>query len=168
MQIELKKVDTDQELQSMCQVAEQVWHLTYDQLLPEGQTEYMIEKFQSPQAVREQQAREGYEYYMVYGDGVPGGFIGFSPQYEGRDEMFLSKLYLLPALRSQGAAKRAFQLVEAEARWHGLPAIRLTVNKGNTYAVEVYRHYGFTIVDSVVTDIGGGYVMDDYIMVKRL
>ena len=65
MQIELKKVDTDQELQSMCQVAEQVWHLTYDQLLPEGQTEYMIEKFQSPQAVREQQAREGYEYYKI-------------------------------------------------------------------------------------------------------
>lgn len=48
----------------------------------------------------------------------------------------------------------------------GLDKIYLTVNKHNTHAVEVYRHFGFYQIDAVVTDIGGGYVMDDYILQK--
>ena len=168
MKIELKKVETEEEIAAMCQVAEKVWHLTYDALLAPGQVDYMVERFQSPRAVKEQMAHDGYQYHMVLGGGVPGGFVGFSPRYEGREELFLSKVYLLPELRGTGAVREAFRLVEEEARRQSLPVIRLTVNKGNAHAVEVYRHYGFEIVDSVVTDIGGGYVMDDYIMVKAL
>ena len=63
---------------------------------------------------------------------------------------------------------KALSFVEEQARKEGLPAIRLTVNKENTHAFEVYRHYGFQVADKVETDIGGGYVMDDFIMVKTL
>ena len=128
----------------------------------------MVEKFQSPPAVREQMEQENYQYYLLWEGGVPGGFVGFSPRYQGREEMFLSKVYLLPAFRGQGAVKRVLSLVEEEARGQGLASIRLTVNKENHHAAEVYRHYGFETVESVVTDIGHGYVMDDYIMVKKI
>jgi ribosomal protein S18 acetylase RimI-like enzyme len=40
------------------------------------------------------------------------------------------------------------------------------VNKRNRNAIAAYEKYGFRIVDSVVKDIGGGFVMDDYIMSK--
>ena len=82
--------------------------------------------------------------------------------------MFLSKVYLLPEYRGMGAVKAAFALVEQETREERLSSIRLTVNKGNDHAVEVYKHYGFAVVDKVKSDIGGGYVMDDFIMVKEL
>ena len=42
--------------------------------------------------------------------------------------------------------------------------IRLTVNKYNQYTIDAYNKWGFKTVDSVVTDIGNGFVMDDYIM----
>ena len=42
--------------------------------------------------------------------------------------------------------------------------IYLTVNKGNTPSYQIYLHLGFKVIDSVVNDIGHGYVMDDYIM----
>ena len=58
--------------------------------------------------------------------------------------------------------------MEDETRKEGLSKIRLTVNKGNTHAVQVYEHYGFRTVEKVKTDIGSGYVMDDFIMVKEL
>ena len=168
MGITWKKVETPEEIAALCAVAERVWHLTYDELLPPGQVEYMVEKFLSPPAVREQMANENYMYYIIYGEKEPGGFIGFAPNYQGKNELFLSKLYLLPNMKGTGAARVAFQLAENGARSHRLPAIRLTVNKGNTHAMEVYEHWGFETVESVVTDIGGGYVMDDYIMVKRV
>lgn len=168
MKIELKKAESGGEIQALCEVAREAWERAYGELLGSKQVAYMVEKFQSPEAVKSQMLREGYRYYIIYGDGEPGGLVGFAPRYEGREELFLSKLYLLPGLQGTGAARAAFDFVEAEARREGLPAIRLTVNKGNAHAIEVYRHFGFETVDAVVTDIGGGFVMDDYIMVKKL
>ena len=168
MNIEMIPVKTDEQIAVLCKIAERVWHLTYDALLPEGQVEYMLDKFQSPHAVKEQMKTLNYRYYMAVIGGENAGFIGFSPRYEGREEMFLSKVYLLPEFRGQGAVREMFGLVERETRREGLKKIRLTVNKENTHAVEVYEHYGFRTAEKVVTDIGNGYVMDDFIMVKEL
>ncbi len=168
MEIQLKKVETQAQIDSLCAIAERVWHLTYDPLLPQGQVDYMLDKFQSDHAVKDQMQNLGYRYYMVVCDGQDAGFVGFSPRYEGREETFLSKVYLLPEFRGHGAVGKAFALVEEETRKEGLSKIRLTVNKGNSHAVEVYGHYGFRTVELAETDIGGGYIMDDFIMVKEL
>lgn len=168
MSIQMVPVKTEEQIAVLCQIAERVWHLTYDPLVPAGQVEYMLDKFQSPHAVKSQMAAQNYRYYMMVIDGQNAGFVGFSPRYEGREEMFLSKVYLLPEFRGRGAVKEAFALVEAETRKEGLSRIRLTVNKGNSHAVAVYGHYGFHTVEKVETDIGSGYIMDDFIMVKEL
>lgn len=168
MDIQLEKVQTQEQIDTVCRIAEVVWHLTYDPLLPPGQVEYMLDKFQSDHAVKAQMREQGYRYYLMLCGGEAAGFVGFSPRYEGREEMFLSKVYILPEHRGKGAVRAAFGLVEEEARSEGLPAIRLTVNKGNAHAVEVYRHYGFEVADKVQSDIGHGYIMDDFIMIKKL
>ena len=59
-----------------------------------------------------------------------------------------------------------FQLVEEQTKQEGLSKIRLTVNKKNTHAAQVYEHYGYKTVEWVESDIGNGYVMDDFVMVK--
>lgn len=46
----------------------------------------------------------------------------------------------------------------------GARTIWLTVNRRNERAIGAYRRAGFREVRAQVTDIGGGYVMDDYIM----
>lgn len=168
MEIKLEKVTTQAQIDSLCAIAEKVWHLTYDSLVPEGQVEYMLDKFQSDHAVKDQMERLNYRSYMAVCDGRDGGFVGFSPRYEGREEMFLSKVYLLPEFRGHGAVGKMMDLVAEETRREGLSKIRLTVNKGNAHAVEVYEHYGFRTVEKVASDIGSGYVMDDFIMVRDL
>ena len=44
----------------------------------------------------------------------------------------------------------------------------LTVNKHNELGTRAYFAKGFEVIDSVETDIGEGFVMDDYIMEKRV
>ena len=39
MGITWKKVETPEEIAALCAVAERVWHLTYDELLPPGQVD---------------------------------------------------------------------------------------------------------------------------------
>jgi len=48
----------------------------------------------------------------------------------------------------------------------GLLTRRPTVLLKNRKAIGAYLKHGFHVADAVVKDIGGGYVMDDYIMVK--
>ena len=40
----------------------------------------------------------------------------------------------------------------------------MTVNRNNTGSVAAYEKMGFQKVREQVAEIGGGYVMDDYIM----
>ena len=47
---------------------------------------------------------------------------------------------------------------------NGYNEIRLTVNKYNQNTIYAYLKWGFKTIDAVVTDIGSGFVMDDYIM----
>ena len=161
-------VTTQQQIDAVVAIAAEIWPATYEPLTPPGQVEYMLDKFQSDHAVKDQMAHQNYRYYLALFDGIPGGFVGFAPRYEGRNEMFLSKLYILPQYHGTGAARALVELVTDHARKENLPIIRLTVNKGNTHAIEVYKALGFTVSELAVTDIGGGYVMDDYIMTKEV
>ena len=42
----------------------------------------------------------------------------------------------------------------------------LTVNKRNAATIDCYLRMGFKNAGSVIQDIGGGFVMDDYRMTK--
>jgi diamine N-acetyltransferase len=44
----------------------------------------------------------------------------------------------------------------------------LRVNRQNQQAIDAYLKHGFTVATLIVEDIGGGFVMDDYVMVKAL
>ena len=58
----------------------------------------------------------------------------------------------------------AFNKIKQIALEYGKNKIKLTVNKNNTNTIKTYEKWGFKQIDSVVTDIGCGFVMDDYIM----
>ena len=54
--------------------------------------------------------------------------------------------------------------VKDECRKAGFLTLRLNVNKYNAAAQKAYKRAGFAIVEAPVVDIGGGFVMDDYVM----
>ncbi len=58
--------------------------------------------------------------------------------------------------------------VEKRPRELGRHTLVLQVNKRNTGAIAFYRRAGFEVVREAVFDIGAGFVMDDYVMGKRL
>ena len=50
----------------------------------------------------------------------------------------------------------------------GFKKMWLTVNKGNENAIAAYLKLGFVRSGELLTDIGNGYVMDDYTMELNL
>ena len=84
-------------------------------------------------------------------------YIGVSVK---TDYLFLSKLYIAHNFRHKGLGREAFNKIKTL----GFNKIKLTVNKQNKNTIDAYQKYGFKITDKIVTDIGNGFVMDDYIM----
>ena len=161
MAVEIKKVKYLPELRRVAELADEIWHECFVDIISEGQIDYMVEKFQSLEAMIRQVEEQAYTYLAVYDDDDLCGYIAVKPEHD--DRFFLSKLYLRVDKRGQGIARLMLERVFEEARKHGKSSVYLTVNKHNDRAVAVYKKAGFVLTDSVVTDIGGGYVMDDYI-----
>ena len=67
-----------------------------------------------------------------------------------------------------GIGEKAFDKIKNIAKEKGYKEIQLTVNKYNENTIKAYKKWGLSVIDSVVTDIGQGYVMDDYIMSYKL
>ena len=100
-------------------------------------------------------------------DGAIVGYCSHSLLTDPR-EVKLEQLYLLPELHGFGYGKKMMVHIEAHTRKLGRDTLVLQVNKQNTKAASVYLRAGFEVREEVVVDIGAGYVMDDFIMEKRL
>lgn len=166
MDIVIEKADTDIELRSVAELADKIWHECFIGIISLGQINYMVEKFQSYEAMKEQTETQGYIYFAVRENGGLCGYTAIKPDSD--DRLFLSKLYLRSDKRGRGIGAEMLGRVFDEARKLGKKRVYLTVNKHNDRAIAVYKKTGFEIVDEVVTDIGNGYVMDDYIFEYRL
>lgn len=147
-------------------IARGTWPAAYSHLISQAQIEYMLELMYNTEELTRQ--IEGvYTFLLAVVDGEPIGFAGFSP-YEDEDGKYkLHKLYVLPTTQKTGAGKELLQATEDAAKANNAHTLLLTVNKNNN-ATSFYNRMGFETTKSVTTDIGEGYVMDDYIMEKKL
>ena len=125
------------------------------------QIDYMVEIFQSEAAIKKQIDFENYNYYFIKNDDETAGYFGISFK---EDYLFLSKLYIKKDYRHKGIGKEAFLKIIDIAKEKKYKKIRLTVNKNNKNTINAYLKYGLKIAYEDITDIGHGFVMDDYIM----
>lgn len=166
MNVEIAKITTENELREVADLAEKIWHECFPEIISEEQICYMVEKYQSFDAMKRQTEHEDYRYLAVRDNGEICGYIGVKP--ETNDRFFLSKLYLRLDKRGRGIATIMLKKVFEEAALAGKNAVYLTVNKHNDHAIAVYKKTGFSVNDEIVTDIGSGFVMDDYVMEYKL
>jgi len=155
---------THSDIQIIAHLAHEIWTEHYTPIIGSAQVEYMIEKFQSVAAIKEQ-IGDGVEYHLVRYQGDSAGYIS---AYKKKESLFLSKIYVLSSLRGKGIGKTMMNFISERAHQLSCENITLTVNKYNTNSINAYKRMGFLIVEPIVIDIGNGFIMDDYLMKKAL
>jgi len=157
---------TEPDLPAISELAAFIWRACYRDLISSGQIEYMLARMYSPEALRAD-LRSGIRYDRLF---VDGEFIGFSAcgPTSSAATFKLHKLYLHPDHHGCGLGSRLLRHCEQEVRARGARRLVLAVNKRNAKAIAAYERNGFRISESIVTDIGSGFVMDDYVMTKEL
>lgn len=160
----INHVESNNDISLVEMLANKIWHEHYLPIIGREQVTYMLGKFQSTPAIK-RQIQDGANYHLMYEQNHPVGY--FCYHYEN-DSLFLSKIYVAKEVRGKGIGKRALDFIVEQAKLQSARAIRLTVNKFNLGTIAAYKQLGFETIDSIVKDIGGGFVMDDYVMEKPL
>ncbi|MBI5908449.1 MAG: N-acetyltransferase [Betaproteobacteria bacterium] len=153
------------DIAAVIELAGVIWRHHYPGIISMEQIEYMLAQRYTPAVIRAQlQSGKAWWDEAV----LDGRIIGFA-QYEPCERsMKLDKLYLHQDYQRRGYGGRMLAHIEDETRRRGFGAVRLNVNKHNVKSIAAYRKNGYAVVETVVADIGRGFIMDDYVMEKQL
>lgn len=160
----INEVESKDDISLVEMLASKIWHEHYRPIIGREQVVYMLNKYQTTPAIK-RQIQDGANYHLMFEQSHPVGY--FCYHYEN-DSLFLSKIYVAKEVRGKGIGRKALDFIFEQAKSKSATAIRLTVNKFNLETIAAYKKLGFETIDSVVKDIGGGFVMDDYVMEKAV
>jgi ribosomal protein S18 acetylase RimI-like enzyme len=157
----------DGDLDAVAALARAIWRKHYPGIITPEQIEYMLDRGYSRAALRRFITEKGAGLDLAH---VDGRLAGFSAYHRGDDrgELKLDKLYVHQDFHRRGVGRRLIEAAATAARAQHRATVILSVNKNNAQAINAYLRNGFVVREAVVVDIGGGFVMDDYIMAKRL
>mgnify|MGYP000589689845 CR=1 FL=1 len=162
--IKITAARTKEEFEHISMLADKIWREHYTPIIGAKQVDYMVKNYQSATAMYAQYL-EGYEYYTIHLEHVLMGYLATKKQEES---LFLSKIYIDKDFRGQQFGKQAMDFVIKKAISLNCKSVSLGVNRFNTSAIEAYKAMGFKNVGEMITDIGNGFIMDDYKMVKLI
>ena len=157
---------TETDLPALADLAGVIWRKCYPGIISDAQISYMLAGMYAPDILCSE-LRLGIRFYRLFVSSQFAGFASIGPANEAAT-IKLHKLYLLSDYHGQGLGSLLLKHCEAEACKLGGNRLILSVNKHNARAITAYQRNGFKVVQSVVVDIGGGFVMDDFIMTKEL
>ena len=160
-------------------IARQTWPETFENILSAEQIEYMLDRMYRPESLQDQMQRGHIFHLLLIADETQ------RDEYAGRSHRFravgyvsheldevpgatkIHKLYVLPEYHGHGLGKELIGKVESIATRAGQFALKLDVNYQNK-AIGFYERLGFEKVERFDTEIGQGYLMEDWRMVKLL
>ena len=164
LNIEIHHV-TPPDVPAISALAREIWQATDPGIITQEQIDFMLEQRYGAERLYDDIEDADKWLDQAFLDGRRVGFA-FSEIYKG--EFKLDKLYIHPDVQRRGVGGQLIEHVAARARKLGYPCVILAVNKRNTKAIGSYEKYGFVVRGSMVDDIGRGFVMDDFVMEKKL
>jgi ribosomal protein S18 acetylase RimI-like enzyme len=152
---------TPGEVDAVCRLARRTWQDTYPGIISQQQIDAMLADRYASTTIHAQLA-DPYHVWLIAREN--GELSGFAHAVIENGRCKLDKLYVDPERQRRGIGRSLFEAVRSITRGQGVHRLSLQVNRRNARAIEAYRKYGLHVVEARVFDIGGGFVMDDYIM----
>lgn len=149
-------------------LAGDIWRAHYRSIIPPAQIEYMLRERYGDEPLARVVADADRWLELLRLGGEPVGYCGSELDRGGPDGFKIAQLYLAQSHRGRGLGRFMLRHLETRAESVGRRTLFLQVNKRNGSAIDFYHRAGYSIREAAVFDIGQGFVMDDYVMEKRL
>lgn len=155
------------DIKTIQEITNITWPITYGEILSKEQLEYMLGLFYSEEALAKQIENKEQLFYLISDSESIIGFIGIEHNYKNEAITKIHKIYLLPETQGKGIGKKVFDEIQNMALENNSKGLLLNVNRYNT-ALGFYKKIGFEVAEEVNIEIGNGYLMEDYVLEKRL
>ncbi|MEE9336463.1 MAG: GNAT family N-acetyltransferase [Methylococcaceae bacterium] len=162
--ISFSKVINAREIATVATLADKMWKAHYVPIIGQSQVKYMLETFQSEEAINKQ-INQNFTYFIVNKDSLPVAYFAITGLDDSK-KVQISKLYVKRAVQKKGIGFAIIKFIETYCLRLGVAEIWLTVNINNKQAINFYQKVGFKKTHCLMQDIGNGFVMDDYVMSK--
>jgi ribosomal protein S18 acetylase RimI-like enzyme len=106
-------------------------------------------------------------FLIIQDDDQDLAFVSFQTDYDGQAQTKIHKIYIMPDAQGKGLGKILIEETESQAIKRRNSKLSLNVNRQNK-ARFFYEKLGFKIAYTEDIDIGNGYLMKDYVMVKEI
>lgn len=163
MNLSFTPAASDADIALLRDLASRIWPPTFSPILPPAQIPYMLRIMYAPDVIRAE-LDSGIRWVVVRADSTPVGYLSWGPAPDLPSVAKLHKVYLLPSCHSRGIGQLMLDHALNACRDEGYVRVVLAVNKRNDRAIRAYRRRGFALASEIVTDIGSGFVMDDFLM----
>ena len=152
---------TENDFSTVEKLARIIWNKHYITIISQQQIDFMLGKMYSFEALKKQ-TEEGHKLYLIVNNnGEEIGFISTNSDNEGN--FWLHKFYILQQKQHTGIGTMVFNKVFKDL--YQPNSIRLNVNRQNFKSINFYFKLGFKIERVNDLEVGGGYFMNDFIMV---
>lgn len=153
--------------QAIRDIAGKTWPITYGPILSSEQIDYMFAMMYDISALERQATAKKHHFILAEEDGIPLGFASYELNYNEEPKTKIHKIYILPETQGKGIGKKLIDFIADKATTNQNTALSLNVNRHNN-AFQFYVKLGFKKIGEEDIDIGNGYLMEDYIMEKKL
>jgi GNAT superfamily N-acetyltransferase len=160
--VSIIQAETEVQYAAMEGLARRIVPAFYGEFFAVETAEYLVESGHTAAALAAQAGR-GSRHFLIDCDGEAVGY--FSLSVEGTT-MLLSHFYVLAAWRGKGLGRGAMAFMEEAAKGWGVQRIELFVLRTNEGAVGMYARSGFVVAEEVLTRLGNGAVLEDFVMRK--
>ncbi len=159
-------VVSKEQLPIVRELALKIWPHTFDNILSSEQIDYMLDMMYSIDSL-EKQLENNKIFLLASAENQFVGFASYELRFDNSNKTKIHKLYVLPETQGKGVGRQLIDYITEIALKNQDSVLHLTVNKYNK-AKDFYLKNGFVITEEAVFDIGNGYVMDDYLMEKKI
>lgn len=164
--INFNEVSNAAEIFSVSSLAHEIWNAHYLPIIGQKQIDYMLANFQSEAAITKQ-VQGNFKYFFAENNNQLVGYFAIVLDCDFSSTQ-VSKIYVSQKYQRCGIGSEMVTFIEAYCASAQHHELWLTVNRLNTQAIHFYQKVGFKKTDCLVQDIGNGFVMDDYKMVKNI
>ena len=161
MDLKFRKA-SEQDVLLIAQLADSIWRRHYITIISLEQIEFMLNTMYSSESLL-RQMKEGHQFTLVYKGVKAIGYISLSTK--DNKNYFLHKFYVELDDQGKGVGSKLFEYVLN--KMPNAVTIELTVNRQNFKAINFYFKKGFVIKEVADFDIGNGYFMNDFIMIRK-
>lgn len=147
-------------------LAYKIWPTAYREILSQDQLNYMLDKFYSLESLIEQMEQRKHVFLLAEEDDKYIGFASYELNIENHKTK-IHKIYVLPETQGKGYGVQLINEIEKRAKYLQNDILFLNVNRFNK-AQQFYKKIGFEIAYEEDIEIGEGYLMEDFVMEKKI